>query len=99
MSQLSYTVVGACITHTSNPSVQCTVNCPTEDSWENFQAGWRISGGTISTAKFVDGNGKIIATLVNYACHPTIMGPSNRLITPDYPGAMKRVEKNTIIGI
>lgn len=38
-----------------------------------------------------------IATIVNYACHPTIMGPPNRLLTPDYPGAMKR-EVEAIIG-
>jgi len=37
-------------------------------------------------------------TLVNYACHPTIMGPPNRLITPDYPGAMKRVVESAIGG-
>jgi hypothetical protein len=36
-------------------------------------------------------DGKPVATLVNYACHATIMGPANRLLTPDYPGAMKRV--------
>ncbi len=35
-------------------------------------------------------DGKPLATLVNYACHATIMGPANKLITPDYPGAMKR---------
>lgn len=37
-----------------------------------------------------------IAVLVNYACHPTIMGPANRLITPDYPGAMKRVVEHAV---
>jgi hypothetical protein len=42
--------------------------------------------------------GKPLATLVNYACHPTIMGPANRLITPDYPGAMKRVVEQAIGG-
>lgn len=39
-----------------------------------------------------------IATLVNYACHATIMGPANRLITPDYPGAMKRVVEQAVGG-
>src|SRR6185503_18017520 len=34
--------------------------------------------------------GEPLATLVNYACHATIMGPANKLITPDFPGAMKR---------
>jgi hypothetical protein len=42
--------------------------------------------------------GKPLATLVNYACHPTIMGPLNRLITPDYPGAMKRVVEHAVGG-
>lgn len=43
-------------------------------------------------------DGQPIATLVNYACHPTIMGPPNRLITPDYPGAMKRVVEQAVGG-
>jgi hypothetical protein len=42
--------------------------------------------------------GAPIATLVNYACHPTIMGPTNRLITPDFPGAMKRVVEAAVGG-
>lgn len=42
--------------------------------------------------------GEPIATLVNYACHPTIMGPPNRLITPDYPGAMKRLVEQAVGG-
>jgi len=44
-------------------------------------------------------DGKPFATLVNYACHPTIMGPPNRLITPDYPGAMKRVVEQSVGGL
>ena len=44
----SYKVSGACITHVSNPNVKCTgVACPTEDSWEAFQAGWRFHGGQV----------------------------------------------------
>ena len=43
-------------------------------------------------------DGPPIATLVNYACHPTIMGPGNRLITPDYPGAAKRVVEHAVGG-
>src|SRR5690349_11333197 len=36
-------------------------------------------------------DGVPLATLLNFTCHATIMGPPNRLITPDYPGATKRV--------
>jgi hypothetical protein len=43
-------------------------------------------------------DGAAVATLVNYACHPTIMGPPNRLITPDFPGAMKRVVEAAVGG-
>ena len=43
-------------------------------------------------------SGGPVATLVNFACHPTIMGHPNRLITPDYPGAMKRVVEQTVGG-
>lgn len=32
-----------------------------------------------------------LATIVNYACHPITVGPDCQLITPDYPGMMKRV--------
>lgn len=32
-----------------------------------------------------------LAAIVNYACHPIIVGPDGDLITPDYPGVVKRV--------
>lgn len=32
-----------------------------------------------------------LAVIVNYACHPITVGPYNDLITPDYPGVVKRV--------
>ena len=43
-------------------------------------------------------DGTALATLVNFACHATIMGPANRLITPDFPGAMKRVFEKAVGG-
>ncbi|MDB5615315.1 MAG: Alkaline ceramidase domain protein [Devosia sp.] len=30
-------------------------------------------------------DGRLIATLVSYACHPTVLGADNRLITGDFP--------------
>jgi hypothetical protein len=39
-----------------------------------------------------------VATLVNFACHATIMGPGNKLITPDFPGAMKRIVEQAVGG-
>lgn len=52
----------------------------------------------VIVVKFDTPAGTPIATLVNYACHPTVMGPDNRLITPDYPGAMKRVVEQAVGG-
>ncbi len=37
----------------------------------------------------VDGaDGEAIATVVNFAVHPVILGPENMLVSADYPGAM-----------
>ncbi len=32
-----------------------------------------------------------LAAVVNYACHPATVGPDNDLISPDYPGVVRRV--------
>ncbi len=52
----------------------------------------------VAVVKFDSPGGQPIATLVNYACHGTVMGPANRLITPDFPGAMKRVVEEAVGG-
>ena len=36
-----------------------------------------------------EGDGRILATIVNYACHPTTLAWENKLISPDYIGAMR----------
>jgi hypothetical protein len=48
--------------------------------------------------KLDQADGSPLVTLVNYACHPTIMGPPTRVITPDYPGAMKRIVEAAVGG-
>jgi neutral ceramidase len=35
-------------------------------------------------------DGRPLACIVNYACHPTVLGPKNKLISPDYPGHTRR---------
>ena len=44
---------------------------------------------TVLVGRVSDGQGKCLATVVNYACHPTTLGGGNRLISPDYVGAMR----------
>jgi len=39
--------------------------------------------------RITDSTGKILGTLVNYACHPTTLAWDNRAISPDYVGAMR----------
>jgi len=45
-----------------------------------------------------DGEGKRRAILVNYACHPSVLGPDNLLYSADYPGAMKRYVESQVPG-
>ena len=44
---------------------------------------------TVLTARAHAKDGTLLATLVNYACHPTTLAWDNTLISPDYPGAMR----------
>ncbi|MFN3811751.1 MAG: RHS repeat-associated core domain-containing protein [Roseateles asaccharophilus] len=56
--RFSYRVGGACITHQSNPGKVCSgASCPVEDSWENYEAGWRFHGGQVlsTTVREPDG--------------------------------------------
>ena len=44
---------------------------------------------TLLVAKIVADEGKLLGTLVNYACHPTTLAWQNTLISPDYVGALR----------
>jgi hypothetical protein len=51
---------------------------------------------TLLVGRITDGQGGIRATIVNYACHPVSLGGGNRLLSPDYVGAMREVvERDT----
>ena len=51
---------------------------------------------TLVAARVTGPEGQTVATLVNYACHPTTLGWENTLLSPDYPGAMREtVERAT----
>lgn len=38
-----------------------------------------------------DESGNPLVALVSYGCHPTYLGPGNRLVSPDYPGVLRDV--------
>ncbi len=46
---------------------------------------------TVIVARIADRAGATLATVVNYACHPTTLAWENTLISPDYIGAMREV--------
>ena len=66
------------------------------DFWDEvnqlFVCGYNPEGradDTALVARITSVTGKVCGTLVNYACHPTTLAWENRLISPDYPGAMR----------
>lgn len=46
---------------------------------------------TLLVGRISDSDQKIIGTIINYACHPTTLAWQNRLISPDYVGAMREL--------
>jgi hypothetical protein len=46
---------------------------------------------TLTVARVTDESGRLMASVVNYACHPTTLAWDNTLISPDYVGAMREV--------
>lgn len=53
---------------------------------------------TLLVGRITDGEGKAIATIVNYACHPTTLAWDNQLLSPDYIGAMRELVENQVGG-
>lgn len=49
------------------------------------------SDDTLWVARIVNDHGTTLATIVNYACHPTTLAWDNTLISPDWVGAMREV--------
>lgn len=54
-----------------------------------------ISDYSVNTIKIADKNNDVIALMINYTCHPTVLGANNLLISADFPGEIaKRLESN-----
>ena len=73
------------------------------DFWDRerqeFVCGFNPGGpadDTVIVARVTTDDGKVLASIVNYACHPTTLAWDNTLISPDYIGAMREVvERDT----
>lgn len=70
---------------------------------EGIGANRRPHGGPVddrvTVARFDDETGRTIATLVNYGCHPTTLGPNNLLYSADYPGVACRALDERLGGV
>ena len=54
---------------------------------------------TVLVGRISDSAGKIMATIVNYACHPVSLGGANRLLSPDYVGSLREIVEREAGGI
>ncbi len=68
------------------------------DYWDadqrQFVCGFNPEGfadDTVQVARIANSAGTCLATIVNYACHPTTLAWDNTAISPDYVGAMREV--------
>lgn len=58
--------------------------------------GWNpseVADPTVLVGRLTLEDGSPFATLVNYACHGTTLGPENLLLSPDYVGALRETVK------
>jgi hypothetical protein len=78
-----------------------TCRCPLaaqRDYWDESRGhsvcGFNPEGPTDDTvlvARITDDASRVLATMVNYACHPTTLAWENTAISPDYVGAMREL--------
>jgi hypothetical protein len=65
-----------------------------DESTGGYVCGFNPDGSaddTVLVARATDDAGQPVASFVNYACHPTTLAWENRLISPDFPGAMRDI--------
>ena len=53
---------------------------------------------TVRVVRFDTLDERPFATILHYACHPTIMAWDNQFVTPDFPGVAKRVVEQNVGG-
>lgn len=53
---------------------------------------------TLLVGRIMSADGALLATLVNYACHPTTLGWSNTSLSPDFVGALRSTVESAVGG-
>jgi hypothetical protein len=70
-----------------------------DDQRQQFVCGFNPQASaddTLVVARIAENGGQTLATIVNYACHPTTLAWQNTLISPDYVGTLREtVEQHT----
>ena len=69
---------------------------------DRYVCGFNPAGNaddTLLLARILCDSGATLATIVNYACHPTTLAWDNTLISPDWVGAMREVIEQTEGGL
>jgi hypothetical protein len=72
-----------------------------DESSQQFVCGYNPAGDaddTLIVARITSAQKQTLATMVNYACHPTTLAWDNTLISPDYVGAMREVVESATGG-
>jgi len=57
-----------------------------------------VTDTTLTVVRLDADDDRPVATIVNYGCHPIILGPDNTRVTPEYPGILKRVVEASVGG-
>jgi len=68
-------------------------------SWVENRSEPGLLDNRISVVQFVDDAGNSIATLTNYPCHPTVLGPDNHQISADYVGGFYQFMDSSLGGV
>lgn len=69
---------------------------------DRFLCGYNPAGesdGTLLVGRVTTETGDPLATIVNYACHPTTLAWENRLISPDWVASMRDTVENEVGGL
>jgi len=91
-TSLSQAVPATLSWHYGKCSLAANRDLPYKNGGDRFAVGFnpnQHADDTLLVGRITDKQGKPIAAIVNYACHPTTLGWDNLLISPDYIGAMR----------
>ena len=58
----------------------------------------RVVDRTLTVVRLDGEDDRPVATIVHYACHPIILGPDSTVVSPEYPGVVKRVVESALGG-